>query len=49
MDRQYEYIFVGDSDHHGFLSYHTGEYAHSVAEKGIVIWNFGLVMKSLSH
>ena len=42
MDRQYEYTFIGDSDHHGFLSYHAGEYAHSVDEKGIVIWNFGL-------
>ena len=37
MDRQYEYIFIGDSDRHGFLSYHTGEYGHSVAEKRIVI------------
>jgi hypothetical protein len=24
MDRQYQYLFVGDSDYHGVLSHHTG-------------------------
>ena len=35
MDRQYEYSLVGYSDYHGFLSHHTGECAHPMAEKRI--------------
>ena len=35
MDRQYEYIFAGDSDHHGFLSHHSGERIDPVDKKGI--------------
>jgi hypothetical protein len=37
MDRQYEYVSAGDFDHHGFLSYHTGQWIDSLAEKRIVI------------
>lgn len=25
MDREYQYLFVGSRDYHGFLSHHTGE------------------------
>jgi len=35
MDRQYEHIFIGDSDHYGFLPYYTGERIDPVAEKRI--------------
>jgi len=35
MDRQYEYVFAGDSDHHGFLSHHSGERIDPVDKKGI--------------
>jgi hypothetical protein len=35
MGRQYEYVFVGDSDYHGFLSYCPGEYIDQVAEEGM--------------
>ena len=35
MDRQYEYVFVGDSNYHGFLSYYPGECIDQVAEEGI--------------
>jgi hypothetical protein len=35
MDRQYEYDFVGDSNHYGFLSYRSGECIDQVAEEGI--------------
>ena len=33
MDRQYEYLFVGDSYYHGFLSDDTGECLDPLAEK----------------
>jgi hypothetical protein len=35
MDCQYEYVFVGDSDHYGFLPYHAGERIDKVAEERI--------------
>jgi hypothetical protein len=35
MDRQYEYVFVGDFDYYGFLSHHTDECAHPLAEERI--------------
>jgi hypothetical protein len=35
MDRQYEHVFIGDSDHYGFLPYHAGECIDTVAEKRI--------------
>jgi hypothetical protein len=35
MDRQYEYVFAGDSDHHGFVSHHSGERIDPVDKKGI--------------
>ncbi len=35
MDRQYQYVFVGDSDYHGLLSYHTGECIDPVVKKGM--------------
>jgi hypothetical protein len=35
MDRQYQYVFVGDSDYHGFLSYCPGECIDQVAEERI--------------
>jgi len=35
MDRQHEHIFVGDSDHHGFLLDHTGKCIDPIFEKGI--------------
>jgi hypothetical protein len=36
MDRQYEYVFVGDSHYYGFLSYCPGECIDQVAEEGII-------------
>jgi hypothetical protein len=33
VDRQYEYFSSGVSHHHGFLSYSSGKYGDSVAEK----------------
>jgi hypothetical protein len=36
VDCQYEYFFVSDFNHYGFISYHAGECTHQVAEKGIV-------------
>jgi hypothetical protein len=36
MDRQYEYVSVGDFDHHGFLSHDTGNCIDSVVKKRIV-------------
>ena len=35
MDRQYEHVFIGDSDHYGFLPYHAGECGDTVAKKRI--------------
>jgi hypothetical protein len=35
MDRQYKYVFVGDSNYYGFLSYCPGECIDQVAEKGV--------------
>jgi hypothetical protein len=35
VDRQYEYFSSGVSHHHGFLSYSSGKYVDSVAEKGM--------------
>jgi len=35
MDRQYEYVFVGDSHYYGFLSYCPGECIDQVAEARI--------------
>jgi hypothetical protein len=37
MDRQYEYVFVGDSHYYGFLSYCPGERIDQVAAKGIIL------------
>lgn len=37
VDCQYEYVFAGDPDHHGFVSHHAGERVDTVAEKGIEI------------
>ena len=37
MDCQYEYAFVGPSDHHGFLPHHPIEYIDPLAEKRIKI------------
>ena len=36
MDRQYEYIFVGDSNYYGFLSYRSGECIDKMVEKGMI-------------
>jgi hypothetical protein len=41
MDRQYEYVFADDTDHHGFVSHHSGERADPVVKKGIRNLNFG--------
>lgn len=35
MDRQYEHLFIGDSDYHGFLPNDSGERVDPVAEKGV--------------
>ena len=35
MGRQYEYVFVGNSNYYGFLSYYPGECVDQVAEKGV--------------
>ena len=35
MDRQYQYVFIGDSDHHGFLSHDPVEYADPISEEGV--------------
>ena len=35
MDRQYEYVFVGNSNYYGFLYYRSGECIDQVAEEGI--------------
>jgi len=35
MDRQYEHIFIGDSDYYGFLPDYPDERIDSMAEKGI--------------
>ena len=35
MDRQYQYFFVSDSNHHGFLFDDSGECIDSLVEKGI--------------
>jgi hypothetical protein len=37
MDRQYEYVFVGDSNHYGFLSYCPGECIDQVAEERMIL------------
>jgi len=42
MDCQYKYVFAGDTDHHGFVSHHSGEWADPVVKKGIGFYNFGL-------
>jgi len=34
VDRQYKYVFVGDSNYYGLLSYYPGECIDQVAEKG---------------
>ena len=36
MDRQYQHIFIGDSDHHGFLSHNAVKRIDPMAEEGIV-------------
>jgi hypothetical protein len=36
MGCQYEYFFVGDFDHYGFVSYHTGQCVDSVVEERII-------------
>ena len=33
MDREYQYVSIGDSHYHGLLSYHPGECVDRVAEK----------------
>jgi hypothetical protein len=35
MDRQYEYVFVGDSNYYGLLSYRPGGCVDQVAEERI--------------
>jgi hypothetical protein len=35
MDRQYQYVLVGDSDHHGFLSHHTDQCIDPLFKKRI--------------
>lgn len=35
MDCQYEYVFACDTDHHGFISHHSGEWADPVDKKGV--------------
>ena len=35
MDRQYQYVFIGDSDYHGLLSHDPIEYADPVSEEGM--------------
>jgi len=35
MDRQYEHIFIGDSDYYGFLPDDADERIDPVAEEGI--------------
>jgi hypothetical protein len=35
MGRQYEHVFIGDSDHYGFLPYHAGECIDPMAEERI--------------
>ncbi len=35
MDRQYQYPFVGNSDHYDFLSHHAGQWSDPILEKGI--------------
>ncbi len=35
MDRQYQYVFIGDSDYHGFVSYDPVEYADPVSKEGM--------------
>ncbi len=46
MDRQHEHIFVGDSDHHGFLLDHTDKCIDPIFEERIApplgIAEFGL-------
>jgi hypothetical protein len=37
MDRQYEYIFVGDSHYYGFLSYRSGGCIDKMVEERIVL------------
>ena len=37
MDRQYEHVFVGDSNYYGFLSYYPGECIDQVAEERIIL------------
>jgi len=37
MDRQYKYVFVGDFNYYGFLSYCPDECIDQVAEKGIIL------------
>jgi hypothetical protein len=41
MDCQYEYFLAGDSDYHGFLSYHAGKCINPLDKKGVVTYNFG--------
>jgi hypothetical protein len=36
MDRQYEYFSARDSDYHGFLSHHPGEYIDPLVKKRII-------------
>jgi hypothetical protein len=33
VDREYQYVSIGDSHYHGLLSYHPGECVDKVAEK----------------
>jgi len=35
VDREYQYVSIGDSHYHGLLSYHPGECVDKVAEKRI--------------
>jgi len=47
VDCQYQYLFVGDSDYHGFLSHHTGKRFNPLVEKRVIgktllIADFGL-------
>jgi hypothetical protein len=35
VDRQYQYLFISHSDHHGFLSHHSGQYIDPLVKERI--------------
>jgi hypothetical protein len=43
MDRQYQHVFIGDSDRHGFLSHNADECIDPLFKKGMIsIANCGI-------